>query len=140
MFAAGGNAAYCYRFNTLPNGVSIDYGVTHFQEVAFVFDNTGGYGYDVSPDPFAGVPEGYFELAKLMSASWASFIHDLDPNSFRQGSGVWADTPLWPAYSVSDPLDIVWDANVTGLAWVEPDTFRKEGIDTIISYNHVFMR
>ena len=105
-----------------------------------MFDNTGGYGYDVSPDPFAGVPESYFALAKLMSASWASFIHDLDPNSFRQGSGVWSDTPLWPAYNVSNPLDIVWDANATGLAWIEPDTFRKEGIDTIISYNHVFMR
>ncbi|EPS94652.1 hypothetical protein FOMPIDRAFT_50199 [Fomitopsis schrenkii] len=140
VFAAGGNDAYCYRFNTLPNGVPVEYGVTHFQEVAFVFDNTGGYGYDVSPDPFAGVPESYFALAKLMSASWASFISDLNPNSFRQGSGAWTDTPLWPTYSVRNPFDIVWDANVTGLAWVEPDTFRKEGIDTIISYNHVFRR
>ncbi|KAH9932885.1 cholinesterase [Fomitopsis serialis] len=141
VFAAGGNTAYCYRFNTLPNGVPIEVGVTHFQEVAFVFDNTDGYGYDVSPDPFAGVPESYFALAKLMSRSWASFIHDLDPNSFRaSGAYVEEGTPLWPAYDVGSPLDIVWDANVTGLAWVEPDTFRAEGINTIISYNRAFRR
>jgi len=56
--------AYCYRFNTIPNGLpwfvggmsntDEKYGnallteksVTHFQEVAFVFDNVDGLGYN----------------------------------------------------------------------------------------------
>ncbi|KAH9937174.1 Alpha/Beta hydrolase protein [Fomitopsis serialis] len=136
-WAAGGTPAYCYRFNTRPNGIPIESGVTHFQEVAFVFDNTNGYGYDVTPDPFAGVPASYFALAKLMSNSWASFIHDLDPNSFRRNDTV---TPQWPVYDNADPQGFVWDANVTGLAYPEPDTFRASGISTILSFNRAFRR
>lgn len=136
-WTAGGNAAYCYRFNTRPNGLSIYAGVDHFQEVSFVFDNTEGYGYDVTPNPFGGVPESYYQLAKLMSSSWASFINSLDPNTFRADDTA---TPLWPVYDNNNPRDIVWDANVTGLAWVEADTFRADGINAILSLNHAFRR
>ena len=111
--------------------------MNHFQEVSFVFDNTEGYGYDVTPKPFAGMPECYYQLAKLMSSSWASFINSLDPNTFRANDTA---TPLWPAYDNSNPQDIVWDANVTGLAWVEADTYRADGIETILSLNHAFHR
>ncbi|KZT75141.1 alpha/beta-hydrolase [Daedalea quercina L-15889] len=136
-WTAGGTPAYCFRFNTRPNGVPIELGVTHFQEVAFVFDNTNGYGYDVAPDPFAGEPESYFALAKLMSNSWASFIHDLDPNSFRLNDTV---TPQWPVYDNADPQDFVFDANVTELAYPESDTFRADGISTIMSLFRVYHR
>ena len=136
-WAAGGTPAYCYRFNTRPNGLTLETGVTHFQEVAFVFDNTEGYGYDVSPDPFANEPSSYFALAKLMSRSWASFIHELDPNAFRAND---TETPLWPVYDNADPQDFVWDANVTELAYPEPDTFRADGISTIISLSRAFRR
>nr|OQO23396.1 hypothetical protein B0A51_08947 [Rachicladosporium sp. CCFEE 5018] len=127
--------AYSYRFNTLPNGLTI---VAHFQEVAFVFDNLQGLGYGYpwgSLPPFAGKPQTYTDLAFLMSSSWASFIHDGNPN-FSQGkpSGL-AKTPDWPVYSLSNPENIVFDVNVTGVANVEPDTFRKEGIQFILDHN-----
>ena len=94
-WAAGGTPAYCYRFNTRPNGASLVSGATHYDEIAFVFDNTYGYGYAASPNPFADEPQRYYDLARLMSSSWASFIHDLDPNSFRLNGTV---IPLWPVY------------------------------------------
>ncbi|KAH9837051.1 Alpha/Beta hydrolase protein [Rhodofomes roseus] len=136
-WAAGGTPAYCYRFNTRPNGISLESGVTHFQEVAFVFDNTNGYGYDMVPDPFDGVPESYFTLAKLMSRSWASFIYDLDPNSFRPNDTV---TLQWPVYDTANPQDFVWDADLTELAFPEPDNYRADGISTIISLNRAVHR
>lgn len=43
---------YSYRFNTLPNGFDLaSVGVTHFLEVAFVFDNVPGTGMSVSQLP-----------------------------------------------------------------------------------------
>lgn len=74
--------SYAYHFNVLVNGVPNIDGATHFQEVAFVFDNTNGVGYYAAPDPFGGhQTEAYFKLAELMSRSWVSFVHDLDPNN-----------------------------------------------------------
>jgi carboxylesterase type B len=123
--------AYCYRFNTLPAGLPNIIGVTHFQEVAFVFDNTDGLGYGLNP--FQGKPQSYIDLAKLMSSSWSSFIHDLDPNSWRSR---WtrSGTPLWPKYKLRNPQNIVWDANVTALAAIEKDDFRSAGIALV--YNN----
>ena len=102
-----------------------------------MLDNTRGDGYQASPNPFADEPRSYYDLARLMSSSWASFIHDLDPNSFRLNDTV---TPLWPVYDNDDPRDLVWDADVSILAYVEPDTFRSEGISVINSLNSVFLR
>ena len=45
-WAAHGVPAYSYRFNTLPAGLPYYVGVVHFQEVAWVFDNVNGLGYD----------------------------------------------------------------------------------------------
>lgn len=68
-----------------------------------------------------------------MSSSWTSFVHDRDPNSWRE-SYHWNGTEaLWPKYDVANPLDFVFDANVTSYA--EPDTYRKEGIDLINANN-----
>ena len=72
-----------------------------------------------------------------MSNSWASFINSLDPNAFRSNTTV---APLWPVYDNGDPQEIVWDAKVTGLAWVEADTHRADGINTILSFNRAFHR
>jgi carboxylesterase type B len=73
--------AYSYHFNVLVNGVPPLLGSTHFQEVAFVFDNTEGLGYYTQPDPFKDAPESFYKLAKFMSKAWVSFVHDLDPNN-----------------------------------------------------------
>lgn len=133
-WAANGVPAYSYRFNTIPAGLTWETGVTHFQEVAFVFDNIHGLGYNAehnSVNPFQDKPKSYIELAKLMSSSWASFIYDLDPNGFN---GRHTSAAAWPVYSVDNPQNIVWDANVTSLAFTEPDTWRKEGIQWILDH------
>ncbi|GAB7340076.1 hypothetical protein MBLNU457_6569t1 [Dothideomycetes sp. NU457] len=132
-WAAAGVSAYCYRFNAQPNGVSWPAGVPHFQEVAFVFNNIQGVGYAV--DPFANKSQSYIDLSNLMSKSWASFIYDTNPNNFTGRPG---NVTAWPRYSVSNPMDIVWDANVTSYA--EPDTFRKEGIALINANQALYHR
>jgi carboxylesterase type B len=110
--------------------------VPHFQEIAFVFDNPAGLGYaPAAPNPFTGKPQSFFDLATLMSKTWASFINSGNPNGWI-GQG-----PVsWPEYSVSAPMDIVWDANVTNLAYAEPDTWRAAGIDLINSFNAAYQR
>jgi len=134
-WAANGVPAYCYRFNTIPAGIPWEVGVTHFQEVAFVFDNVNGLGYNAahsSVDPFLNKPQTYTELAKLMSSSWASFIYDQNPNNF---TGRYAGAQQWPVYSTGNPQNIVWDVNATNtLAYTEPDTFRQAGIQWILDH------
>ncbi|KAF7592703.1 hypothetical protein BBP40_012607 [Aspergillus hancockii] len=117
--------AYCYRFNM--RGADVPYlsGAAHFEEVAFVFNNLEGLGYHYGK-PFARMPESYGHLSTLMASMWASFIHDLDPNS-----GIKDGEVRWQAYGADRPVDLVFDANVT--SYMEPDTWRKEGIEYINS-------
>nr|POE47472.1 lipase 3 [Quercus suber] len=139
-WAKHGLAAYCYRFNTIPAGLPWYVGVTHFQEVAFVFDNTAGLGYNAAHgtiNPFTDKPQSYYDLAELMSKSWASFIYDLDPNGYR---GRPSATPAWPVYDLAAPQDFVWDTNSSTLAYPEPDTFRAEGIRWILDHALAYRR
>ncbi|KAH8890481.1 triacylglycerol lipase [Thozetella sp. PMI_491] len=116
--------SYSYHFNVLPAGLDQTVGVTHFQEVSFVMRNIHGLGYQnaVATNPFAGMPDSYAKAATIMAQMWASFISDLDPNA----SG--ASSVHWPVYQLEAPRNIVFDANATGLAYVEPDTYRAEAI------------
>ena len=119
-WASNSLAAYCYRFNTMPNGLPDFIGVTHFQEVAWVFNNKQGIGY--SANPFEGEPQSYYDLADVMSGAWVSFVVDQNPGSF------------WPEYELNSEgygQNWVFDANVTDLGYVEMDDWRKEGIDFI---------
>jgi hypothetical protein len=84
-----------------------------------------------SPSPFAGEPASYGALADHMSASWASFFVDLDPNSWLNGYTKSA-TPQWPKYATKNPQNIVWNGTDPALAELEPDTFRADGISLII--------
>ncbi|EED24560.1 extracellular lipase, putative [Talaromyces stipitatus ATCC 10500] len=131
-WARYGVPAYSYHFNVLVNGVTDYIGSTHFMEVAFVFDNTAGQGYEnaVSVNPFANEPPTFNELASIMSSAWISFVHDLDPNSnaFSHKKGINREGLKWPAYDQKNPSNIAFNVNVTGLAYVEPDTFRAEAI------------
>lgn len=139
-WAANGVPAYSYRFNTIPAGVSLQSGVSHFHEVAFVFENTLGLGYDEehgTVNPFANKTKNFYDLAQLMSKSWAAFIYDLDPNYETTRP---ADTPTWPQYSLDEPQNIVWDANVSTLAFNEPDTWRRQGIRWILDHALVYKR
>ncbi|PWY92122.1 carboxyesterase [Aspergillus heteromorphus CBS 117.55] len=124
--------AYCYRFNMRGADVPILSGATHFEEVSFVFNNIAGLGYHYGK-PFAGMPESYVQLSNLMTSMWASFIHDLDPNSGIKNSSV-----RWQPYGKDEPVDLVFDANVT--SYMEPDTWRKEGIDYINSVASAYWR
>jgi len=77
---------YSYHFNAIPNGTPDYYGVTHWQEVPFIFHNVHGYGFPnidppyFGPDPFANRSQSYVDLATLMSRMWSTFIHDGNPN------------------------------------------------------------
>ncbi|KAG5743865.1 hypothetical protein H9Q69_013604 [Fusarium xylarioides] len=112
--------------NVYVNGLPAILGATHFQEVAFVFNNVKGVGY--KPNPFEGKPETFVELADLMSKMWVSFMHDLTPNTVKT-------TPshvTWPQYTVAEPLNIVFDVNKTDLSYTAVDNVRKEGVSFLL--------
>lgn len=129
-WASNGVPAYCYRFNAIPAGIPPFIGVTHFQEVSFVFYNIAGVGYlPAAVPPFTNKTESYRTLSQFMDANWVSFVHDLDPNAWRKG-GVWTGKEeQWPKYDNAKPMNYVFDANVTSFA--EPDTYRAEGMKLI---------
>lgn len=91
-----------------------------------MFRNYNGTGYRPDILPFDGMPEGHFALTTLMSGSWASFISDLDPNAWKGRPG---NVSGWFEYSVDNPNNFVFDANVT--SHTEVDDFREEGIELI---------
>lgn len=130
-WAEHGVPAYSYHFNVLVNGESMYEGSTHFQEVAFVFDNIHGEGYNtsVAVDPFANEPKTFDQLASMMSGCWISFVNTLNPNRHALGiDGVNLEGVQWPVYTLPDPHNIVFDVNVTGNAYVEKDIYRAEAI------------
>ncbi|KAL4167891.1 hypothetical protein KRP22_011299 [Phytophthora ramorum] len=128
-WAANNVTSYSYVFNVLVNGLSQYLGSTHFQEVAFVFYNLDGNGYNnsVSADPFLNQPETFTLLARTMSSMWTSFIVDQMPNSNN------VTEIEWPVYTLDDPQNIVFDVNVSNVAYTEPDVYRAEGIAYISS-------
>ncbi|KAI4148807.1 MAG: hypothetical protein LQ340_004925 [Diploschistes diacapsis] len=88
IWAEYNQTAYSYHFNVEPNGPGYLIGATHFQEVAFVFDNINGIGYNnsVAVDPFENEPTTLPQLADIMSRMWISFITQLNPNENGGGS------------------------------------------------------
>ncbi|ETL50253.1 hypothetical protein L914_00457 [Phytophthora nicotianae] len=62
-----------------------------------------------------------------MTRMWASFIVNQTPNE----NG--ATALKWPEYTLDDPQNIVFDANVTELAYIDPDVFRAEAIAHMIN-------
>ncbi|KAF4550802.1 Carboxylesterase-like protein 9 [Elsinoe fawcettii] len=133
-WAAAGIDAYCYRFNAIPAGIPWPVQVTHFQEVAFVFNNLEGLGYAIPP--FQNKGEAYTRLSDFMSNSWASFVYDQNPNNWTGRADYGAED--WPTYSTDNPQDFVFDANRTSYA--EPDTYRAQGIEVINRYNSLYLR
>ncbi|KAF9870017.1 carboxylesterase [Colletotrichum karsti] len=120
--------SYAYRFDVTTTGTPQYIGATHFQEVAFVFYNLNGLGYD--SNPFGGNDTVYTEkataLAKTISLSWVNFFAHLDPNG-APGLGSW---PVYETASGSGS-DVVFGINGTE---VETDDWRKEGIDWLIEH------
>ena len=132
-WAEASTPAYCYRFNTRSGEKARIYGVTHMEEIAFVFNNIDGLGYHYGK-PFDGAPQSSIDLSYAMASMWASFIHDLDPNSALNNSSV-----HWDVYNKHAPADLLLGANATG-THMEADTWRKDTIDYLNSVPRAFWR
>ncbi|OAG08678.1 alpha/beta-hydrolase [Paraphaeosphaeria sporulosa] len=127
-WASHGLPTYKFRFNADQKVFAPELRVNHFKEIPYVFRNIDGEGFRPDIKPFTGAGQNYIDLAYLMSSTWASFIHDLDPNDWRGRSN---KIPEWPKYTVGSPQDFVLDANIT--SYPERDTYRKEGMNLINS-------
>ncbi|KAI1336864.1 Alpha/Beta hydrolase protein [Xylariaceae sp. FL0016] len=125
MYAGAHIPVYSYLWNVHVAGVAAVFGATHFQEVAFVFDNTDGLGY--SANPFEGKPETFEQLADLMSRQWVAFIDSTNPN-LKRGCSV----RKWPQYTVENPSNYVYDVNRTGLTYIAKDDYRKAEISYLL--------
>ncbi|KAF5624448.1 triacylglycerol lipase V precursor [Fusarium sp. NRRL 52700] len=122
VYSASSIPVFSYLWNVYVNGLPAILGATHFQEVAFVFNNLKGVGYN--PNPFEGKPETFVELADLMSKMWVSFMHDLTPNTVKTAPS----HVTWPQYTLAEPLNIVFDVNKTDLSYTAVDNVRKEEV------------
>jgi carboxylesterase type B len=89
-----------------------------FAQICFVFNISPGTS--VNNTNWIGPYQSYHALSNLISRSWISFAHDLDPNNH----GV-PHAPLWPEYSKSRK-NIVF---AVGDTMVEPDTWRTEQLE-----------
>ncbi|KAJ6081113.1 hypothetical protein N7499_005987 [Penicillium canescens] len=116
-----------YLFNVRPNGMPLSAGASHFTEVSFMFYNILGLGY--AQPPFANTPPSYKEVSNLMSMYWVNFIVDGDPNGANIGNHT-----HWPAYSLSNPQQMTFDANTTELSFPAPDTYRAAPIEYISTH------
>jgi carboxylesterase type B len=126
--------SYSYRFDVVVNGIPTCVGSTHFQEVAFVFNNIRGEGYEgYTANPFGNMTDDdnkkFVDLSNLMSKSWVSFVVDQDPN----GHGV-ESVKQWPVYNSSlgggMGINMVFTVNITE-QYIEWDSWRGEGINFI---------
>jgi carboxylesterase type B len=124
-YARGNVTAYSYRFNVLPAGMPAAIGVTHYQEVAWVFNNIEGRGY--ATNPFNGTlvdRDAYVQVSTLMNRMWASFATDLTPNNHGL-----TGYPKWPVYRPEEGdvgENFVFDAEMT--SYVEKDDWRVPGM------------
>lgn len=90
-------------------------GSTHGAEITYVFSNT----IPTIANPL-GPRASDACLAKHMTGSWVSFIHDLDPN--------FADAPVqWPDYR-DGGMNMVFVADGSH---AEEDVYRQEGIELL---------
>ncbi|KAK4700606.1 hypothetical protein P7C70_g5638, partial [Phenoliferia sp. Uapishka_3] len=109
--AAQQSAVFSYRFNQVTQNMSMDIG-----EVAYVFSNPLP-----TQNPLGNRPSD-LSLAEVMTSHWISFIHDLDPNHTKVNG-----TVQWPNYAC-DTSNMVFERQGS---YIEPDTFRAEGIKFI---------
>lgn len=127
---SAGQDVYSYRFDTRLYSQQPILGVPHFDNVAFSFQNISG---KLGPSP---TYDDDVRIARSIAVAYISFVHNLDPNPLAQ----WnvpdkvdaIPLPTWPKYSLDNPTNMV--LNVTG-PWVEPDTWRKEGIAYMNTYD-----
>lgn len=130
-WAKAGLPSWSYRFDVTTPGSPGSVSATHFQEVAYVFNNLGGDGYTEDQKPFpADVPgiAANRDLAFTISSAWVNFVTGLNPN----GDNV---KPTWPTYDLAAAggvgQNMVFAVEGQG-SHVEIDDYRAEAINWII--------
>lgn len=127
---AGGQDVFSYRFDTRLWSEQPILGVPHFDNVAFSFQNISGL---LGPSP---TYDDDLRMARSIAVAYISFVYNLDPNPPSEWNALdkirAIRLPHWPKYSLNDPTNMV--LNVTG-PWVEADTWRKEGIAYLNTYD-----
>ncbi|KAJ9151823.1 Carboxylic ester hydrolase [Pleurostoma richardsiae] len=115
-WAAAGGTAYSTRINLLPLGQPAAIGSSHAVELAFVFNNVDGSGYN----------DELRSTSALMSRVWASFVSDLNPNHHK-ACGV----PNWQAWNTTNSdgvgTNFVFNSNGTvgtSTTYLELDDYR----------------
>jgi cholinesterase len=109
---------FSYRFDTPLWNAPVTAGAQHFVNVVFSFQNISGA---LGPLPKY---RNYTDLSHNIGKAYISFVNDLDPNTSKGNSTL----PYWPRYTLATPQNMVLNSN---RSYVEPDTFRKEGITFI---------
>ncbi|KAK1580027.1 carboxylesterase [Colletotrichum navitas] len=126
---ADARPVYSYRFDQLLWNRTRLEGVRHFDNVAFSFQNISGL---LGPSPQF---DSHARLAEAIGQAYVRFVHEQDPNPRGGGNATHTNAtgllPFWPRYDVSAPKNMVLNASGS---FVEDDTWRKEGIDFINSY------
>ncbi|KAM5343287.1 hypothetical protein ACJ41O_014253 [Fusarium nematophilum] len=122
LFADAGQDVYSYRFDQRIYGRDEWDGVKHFDNVAFSFQNISG---ELGPSPEY---DSHVELAKAIGQAYVRFVNGLSPNPKGSKRKL---LPQWPKYDTGEPKNMVLNATKN---WVEDDTWRKEAIDYINSY------
>ncbi|KAK7697524.1 hypothetical protein SLS64_013466 [Diaporthe eres] len=82
-WAAHNATVYSYRFDTVPGDLDpLTLGAAHFQEVAVVFGDTEGLGYESNPFAVSSLDlrNKYINMSKLMGRMWVNFVNDGNPN------------------------------------------------------------
>lgn len=123
-----GVLCYTYRFNGLANSIPPWLGASHFVDVAYVFLNLNGDGYETNP--LGGSAEHTAKikaLAEAMATAWVNSFNGLDPNG-SEGGGV-----EWSVYNATAGggigQDLVWDFDDIHVEW---DDWRAGGINWMI--------
>lgn len=125
-----GQDVYSYRFDTrLWNKTELA-GIQHFDNVAFSFQNITGL---LGPSP---TYDNDLRIARSVAVAYISFVHNLDPNppsawNIEENVDL-LPLPTWPKYSLEEPTNMV--LNATAGPFVEADTWRKEGIAFMNTY------
>ena len=129
LYTGAGQDIYSFRFDTRLFNTSAVMGVSHGVNVPFSFQNiTGALGPKPEYDS-AG------KLSKAIGEAYVRYVHGLDPNPTagkQYGSKPWQFLPEWPKYDLEKPANMVLNAT---RPFVEPDTWRKAGIDFLKTYD-----
>lgn len=128
LYTRAKQAVYSYRFDTILYGKTALQGVQHFDNVAYSFQNISGL---LGPSPKYDAER---RLSRSIGEAYVRFVYSLDPNAGKGEDASGMDAlrlPYWPKYDVGKPVNMVLNASGP---YVEPDTFRKEGIEFLNTF------